>query len=291
MTLQISSTLLERLLSEAAGSPDREVCGLLFGTAERIEAVLECRNVAADPSRHFEIDPTALFAAIRTERAGGPQLVGYWHSHPGGDVEPSASDLEGASDDGKIWLIVAGDDVAAWRVQVSEIFGYGENAKRQWNDEFGRIVRPTSSGRGRKTFRHVPLATGQIRHLVPRDRCDEDLLPLIAKAGYPAIAPILDDLMAWTADPNWPIAGPLIDYLATLGEPMVEPIRRVLRSDDDCHKFVCLRRIVRGLPRALQLTLRDDLSELARVPRESGWDIRLDEEANAILVALDEASA
>lgn len=115
MALEISSTLLARLLNEAANSPDREVCGLLFGSAARIEAVEICDNVAVDPGRHFEIDPAALFAAIRAERAGGPILLGYWHSHPNGRAEPSATDAASAMGNGALWLIVARPDARLWR--------------------------------------------------------------------------------------------------------------------------------------------------------------------------------
>ena len=114
---------------------------------------------------------------------------------------------------------------------------------------------------------------------------------MIAAAGYPAIAPTLDDLMQWTADPNWPIAPPLIDYLATLGVPMIEPIRRVLRGDDDGHKFVCLRGMVHDLPLSARIELRDDLRKLADTPCQGDWDVSVDDEARAILAGLAESGA
>ncbi len=115
MVLEISSTLLARLLNEAEKTPDREVCGLLFGTPARIEAVEVCDNVAVDPRRHFEIDPAALFAAIRAERAGGATLLGHWHSHPTGRAEPSATDAANAMGDGALWMIVTTSDARVWR--------------------------------------------------------------------------------------------------------------------------------------------------------------------------------
>ena len=136
------------------------------------------------------------------------------------------------------------------------------------------------------------MATGEVRHLIPRDKTDEDMVPLIAAAGYPEIAPILDDLMRWTADPNWPICVPLIDYLNTLGEPMVEPIRKVLRGDDDGHKVVCLRAMVGNLPVAARERLRADIRLLAETPCQGDWDDSVDAEARAVLSAMDvEASS
>jgi len=87
---------------------------LLFGTGGDISGCEVTENVAENPERHFEIDPRALFAAIRAERAGHRKIAGYWHSHPSGDATPSATDRAMADPDGKIWLIVAGDAVGAW---------------------------------------------------------------------------------------------------------------------------------------------------------------------------------
>ncbi|HEV2568302.1 MAG TPA: M67 family metallopeptidase [Sphingomonas sp.] len=110
----ISSAVLGELLAHAA-APEHEVCGLLFGTGERISATMRTRNVAQDPVRQFEIDPSALFKAMRQERAGGPALIGYYHSHPNGQAEPSGTDAAMAPRDGRLWLIVAQGEVRAWR--------------------------------------------------------------------------------------------------------------------------------------------------------------------------------
>lgn len=88
---------------------------MLFGADDRIGDFQVTENVAESPETRFEIDPAALFAAIRAERAGGPQLIGYWHSHPSGDALPSETDAAMAAPDGKLWLIVAGEAITAWR--------------------------------------------------------------------------------------------------------------------------------------------------------------------------------
>lgn len=88
---------------------------MLFGAGGVIDAFQTVENVAEAPDRHFEIDPAALFAALRAERAGGPNIAGYWHSHPSGDATPSVTDAAMAAPDGKLWLIAGGDRVTAWR--------------------------------------------------------------------------------------------------------------------------------------------------------------------------------
>ena len=126
MGYKISSTLLGGLLADAKNAPDREVCGLLFGTQGRIADAEATANVAADPARSFEIDPAALFAAHRRARAGGPAIVGHYHSHPSGAAVPSARDAAQAMGDGALWLILTAGEGRLWRtdrVGVFEVVG------------------------------------------------------------------------------------------------------------------------------------------------------------------------
>lgn len=115
MGVEVTSGVKATLLAEAAIAGARECCGLLLGQGERIEQAVPAANVAADPERRFEIDPAALLAAHKAARAGGPEIVGYYHSHPDGHPLPSATDCEHASGDRRIWAIIAGGEVAFWR--------------------------------------------------------------------------------------------------------------------------------------------------------------------------------
>jgi proteasome lid subunit RPN8/RPN11 len=115
MTLEVTSGAIATLLAEAARAAPNECCGLLLGAGKRIDAVRPAANIAENPARRFEIDPVALLAAHKSARAGGPELVGYYHSHPEGHPVPSATDCEHASGDGRYWAIVAGGEVTFWR--------------------------------------------------------------------------------------------------------------------------------------------------------------------------------
>ena len=115
MAVELSSKVVERLLAEAAAAHPRECCGLLLGEEGRIAEVRPCANVHRDPARHFEIDPQALIDAHRAARGGGPQVLGYYHSHPSGPPEPSATDRENATADGRAWAIVGEGRVGWWR--------------------------------------------------------------------------------------------------------------------------------------------------------------------------------
>ena len=114
MQVSISRALHAELLALAALEPDREICGLLFGTAEKIEAILPCDNVAGHPETSFEIDPLALIATHKRERAGGAKIIGCYHSHPNGVGEMSPRDKEAAGND-QIWAVIALGQIHWWR--------------------------------------------------------------------------------------------------------------------------------------------------------------------------------
>jgi proteasome lid subunit RPN8/RPN11 len=113
MGVEISRGVLQRILAHAASAPEREVCGLMLGTPALVEVATE--NVSANPADSFEIDPAALFAALRAERAGGPRLTGHYHSHPNGLATPSERDAMMATSPGRLWLIVASGEARLWR--------------------------------------------------------------------------------------------------------------------------------------------------------------------------------
>ena len=122
MTVRIARNIVQTLFDAAMAAPDHEICGLLLGAADRIDRVEPAINVADRPSDTFEIDPRALFAALRAERAGGDRLIGHYHSHPNGSAEPSPRDLA-AAEPGKYWLILGGGEARLW---VMENGGFRE---------------------------------------------------------------------------------------------------------------------------------------------------------------------
>lgn len=115
MVLHLSSSDWRQLLDWAETAGDHECCGLLRGTGDRVIAVELAQNVAADPTRHFEIDPAALISAAKNTRNGGIPVLGFFHSHPNGVAAPSPTDIAQAAPDGHIWLIIAAGAITAWQ--------------------------------------------------------------------------------------------------------------------------------------------------------------------------------
>lgn len=119
MALYLSRKHYAQLLHWANEAGNRECCGFIIGNGARISAVELAANVAVDPYQHFEIDPAALVAMHKRLRNGSAPLLGYFHSHPNGLMQPSTSDVAQADDDGRLWLIIAAEKVSAWKPRGS----------------------------------------------------------------------------------------------------------------------------------------------------------------------------
>ena len=63
------------------------------------------RNLSDDPNR-FLLDPKDHIDARRAARARGLEVVGFYHSHPHSEPEPSIADLAEATYPGYLYLIV-----------------------------------------------------------------------------------------------------------------------------------------------------------------------------------------
>jgi desampylase len=115
MDLEVTSEALDHMRQAARAAHPNEACGVLLGEGARITAAVPARNVHETPATHFEIDPQALIDAHRAARGGGPEVIGYFHSHPAGLPEPSATDRASASGDGRVWAILSGEEVRFWK--------------------------------------------------------------------------------------------------------------------------------------------------------------------------------
>ncbi|WP_245561372.1 M67 family metallopeptidase [Erythrobacter cryptus] len=121
MELVVTSRALAAMRAHARAAHPQEACGLLLGAMGEGAArasISEARptaNVHPSPRTHFEIDPAALIAAHRAARVpGAPTLIGYYHAHPAGAAVPSATDRALAARDGRVWAIIAADEVRFW---------------------------------------------------------------------------------------------------------------------------------------------------------------------------------
>lgn len=124
---------------------------------------------------------------------------------------------------------------------------------------------------------------------MPRHKCDCERAQAITALGYPAVAPVLRELLQWIQDCNWPVSYPIARFLASVGEPVAPLVWEVLRGNDADWKYWCIDQIIAGFPREVAEQFRGELQRLAFHATDAERLSELDERARAVLGRLDEA--
>jgi proteasome lid subunit RPN8/RPN11 len=106
------------MIEHAREEAPRECCGLLVGKGDAVDRSVRARNLDAAATRYL-IDPQDHFAAIRTARSEGLDVIGAYHSHPTSAPAPSDTDIAEA-DSGADFLYVivslVDDEIRAYRI-------------------------------------------------------------------------------------------------------------------------------------------------------------------------------
>jgi Domain of unknown function (DUF5071) len=122
-----------------------------------------------------------------------------------------------------------------------------------------------------------------LRELVPRDKSDVDRAQAAVAAGFPAVESVLDRLVEWLQDANWPVATVLIPFLQSVGSPLVPHIWNVLNSDDLLWKYWVIALLIPALPRDAAALFRVELERLSYQPEPSERREELDQQASLAL--------
>jgi proteasome lid subunit RPN8/RPN11 len=106
MAVKIQLHVLAGIAGHARDAAPLECCGLLAGKGDLIDEYIHTRNVR-NSQVEYEIDPAEHFAAIKSLRARGREVVGAYHSHPRTPAVPSPTDLAEAQEGGFLYVIVS----------------------------------------------------------------------------------------------------------------------------------------------------------------------------------------
>jgi Domain of unknown function (DUF5071) len=122
-----------------------------------------------------------------------------------------------------------------------------------------------------------------IRKLLPTGK--RDLVPAQAavEAGYPAVEPILGELLEWMRDYNWPVARVLLPLFESIGAPLVPHIRDILQTDDDVWKYWVITLLIPSLAEDVAAEFRSELERICFQPRPNEKVEGLDEQARSVL--------
>jgi len=104
---RLKGTVLGDIVDHARRQAPQECCGMLIGDSGDVLECVPARNIADRPTVRFLIDPHDHVQALRSARARGLDVVGFYHSHPRSPAVPSETDLAEATYADQLLLIVS----------------------------------------------------------------------------------------------------------------------------------------------------------------------------------------
>lgn len=123
----------DEIVRQGYRGDEEEICGLLGGEygSDRtvVASVHQAENVAEVPPVRYAIDPADQLALTEDIEADGEEVVGFYHSHPAGPPQPSATDADRATWPDHSYVIAAFDGypyVGSWRWRADEETFEGE---------------------------------------------------------------------------------------------------------------------------------------------------------------------
>jgi proteasome lid subunit RPN8/RPN11 len=105
--LVLPRKLVNQILTHAQQHEHTESCGLISVSAGKPAHYYAVKNIAADPSTHFEMEPKQQIAAMKHMREHGENLLAIVHSHPLSPPVPSVTDMQEAGYPEAYYIIVS----------------------------------------------------------------------------------------------------------------------------------------------------------------------------------------
>jgi hypothetical protein len=108
--------------------------------------------------------------------------------------------------------------------------------------------------------------TIDLTELIPVTKFETEKASALVQLGFPAVEPVMPQILEWVQDLNWPVGHVFQPFLARIGQPLAPYIRAILAGQDDCWKYSLLQAVV-GQSAELARALRP---ELIGIPLFSG---------------------
>ncbi len=117
--IRLSEKQWRTLRAEAEHLAPQEACGLLLGYCQtsyfQVVDVRPIKNILESPTR-YQMNPEQQIQVFNEMEARNLQLVGIYHSHPGGPEYPSATDMDEAYYPEAVYIILSPNG-ADWQAQ------------------------------------------------------------------------------------------------------------------------------------------------------------------------------
>jgi hypothetical protein len=124
----------------------------------------------------------------------------------------------------------------------------------------------------------------ELSRLVPLHKSDTERASAAVDAGFPAVEPVVPDLLEWLQDGNWLVARILGPFLAGVGAPLEPHVRVVLESHDDIWRYWVVREVV-AKSSELIAAFRSELVRLVTSPTDNERAEELNELAREVLAS------
>jgi hypothetical protein len=125
--------------------------------------------------------------------------------------------------------------------------------------------------------------------LIPRSKFDLEAATRATDAGWPAVEPVISELLRWCLDSNWPVAQVLGPFIGGLGSNIVPHVQAVLDDADAPAKHHILAGVVSTMPTSALDELRAPLARLINSPTAAESAEDLPSVASRLLSDLDAA--
>jgi proteasome lid subunit RPN8/RPN11 len=114
--LTLTQDQVREMISHAQSALPNEACGLLGGSAGRVQAVYPGANAERSPVR-YRMEPKEQLRAMDAIGLAGGDVVGIFHSHPQGPPVPSPTDLAQAYYPQAVYIILARQESGEWQIR------------------------------------------------------------------------------------------------------------------------------------------------------------------------------
>jgi hypothetical protein len=126
--------------------------------------------------------------------------------------------------------------------------------------------------------------SANLASLTPTTKFETEKAEALVRLGFPAVEPVMPQILEWLQDLNWPVGLVFQPFLARIGQPLAPYIRDILAGQDDSWKYSVLRVVVDQSPE-LARALRPELEHVAKNP--SAGEVQ--EEVNLVAIEILEA--
>ncbi|MBJ6361861.1 DUF5071 domain-containing protein [Paenibacillus sp. GCM10012307] len=110
---------------------------------------------------------------------------------------------------------------------------------------------------------------------IPSNKMDYYTIEKLRKLPYNEIEPIINQLLEWVEDINWPIAKEICQILIPLDLKLVPSLKKIVGGKDEVWADNCIRYIVKWLSEEAIRELSPELERIAFYPSEDELELEL----------------